>query len=154
MFLAAACSPGAEELGNEEPAPPTTSVEVADSPPPFDGPSVDGPLVLSFPRSDSEEAIIQGVVEINEDGCVTIEGAPVAWPPGTTWDDATQSIMLSSGDLVVAGDTVVGDGGFQGAGSLEFSIGEEGAAIAAACSEGRGGRVAVFNAESEVMATG
>jgi len=106
-------------------------------------------LVLSFPRFDSEEAQIGGVVAIEEDGCVTVGGAAVAWPPGTTWDEATESIVLNNGAVVTAGDSVLGGGGAQSVGSLEFSVAEEGAVVAAACADGRG-RVLVFNSEADI----
>lgn len=110
--------------------------------------SLDGPLVVSFPRNDGEDALITGVVALEDDGCVTVDGFVAAWPPGTTWDVVTESITLPDGSVVVEGDSVEGGGGYH-SDSLEFFVADEGAAVALDCASRRSGEVAIFNSQSD-----
>ena len=76
-FASAACS------GNSDsPEPPS------DSAPPF----ATHELVADDP---SPEAQIKGTLELI-DGCLTVSGHPVVLPAGTTWDAASQTIVIGS----------------------------------------------------------
>jgi len=39
-------------------------------------------------------ALINGPLDL-VDGCLLLGGRPVMWPPGTTWDEAQQAVMLT-----------------------------------------------------------
>ena len=115
-------------------------------------PQVDGPLIISLERNDAQDAGFGGVVAIEDDGCVTVEGFVVAWPPGTTWDDEAQVIVLPDGSRVGDGDSVTGSGGASDGAPLTFSLGEEALVAADRCTSVRVGEepgVFVFNAESD-----
>lgn len=151
-LLLAGCSSASDEADSAQgldTSPTTTESLAADEPPPFDGPSDDGPLILSFPRFDSEGAQIIGVVEVEEDGCVTVDGDVAVWPPGTTWDEANQSIMLPDGSIVASGDSVEGGGGYQPPSNLEFFVNDEGAEAVMGCIADRSNEIAVFNSEAD-----
>lgn len=44
------------------------------------------------------------------DGCSRLDGSPVVWPVGTTWNDDEKAIELQDGSLVREGDAVSGGG--------------------------------------------
>ena len=151
-FLIVGCSSSAGDGNASDILDTSTSTAespIADEPPPFDGPSVDGPLILSFPRFDSEEAQILGVVEVEDDGCVTIDGSVAVWPPGTSWDEANESIVLPDGSIVANGDSVEGGGGYQPPSNLEFFVNDEGAEAVMGCIADRSNEIAVFNSEAD-----
>ena len=125
-----------------------------DANPPFDGPSVDGPLILSFPRSDSEGALILGVVEVEDDGCVTVDGNVAVCPPGTTWDETRESIILLDGSVVASGDAVEGGGGYQPPSNLSFFVTDEGAEAVLTCIADRSDEIAVFNSQTDSVTRG
>ena len=125
-----------------------------DANPPFDGPSVDGPLILSFPRSDSEGALILGVVEVEDDGCVTVDGNVAVWPPGTTWDETRESIILPDGSVAASGDAVEGGGGYQPPSNLSFFVTDEGAEAVLTCITDRSDEIAVFNSQTDSVTRG
>lgn len=115
-------------------------------------PQVDGPLIISLDRNDAQDAGFGGVVAIEEDSCVTVDGFVVAWPPGTSWDEEAQLIELPDGSRVADGDSVIGGGGASEGDGLRFSLGEEAIAQADRCTSARVNEepgIFVFNAESD-----
>ena len=115
-------------------------------------PQVDGPLIISLDRNDAQDAGIGGVVAIEDDGCVTVDGFVVAWPPGTSWDEESQLIVLPDGSRIGDGDSVAGSGGANEGDALRFSLGEEALAEAERCTSSRVNEepgVLVFNSQSD-----
>jgi len=87
-----------------------------DLPKPIDGSPV---LTHAEPSGPSMLALLNGSLDL-VDGCLLVGGEPVIWPPGTTWDEAQQAVMLTDGgrDLVLhPGDKLPGLGG--GSGSIK-----------------------------------
>lgn len=118
------------------------------SPTIFETGSVDGPLVIALESRDVdfENAGITGVVEWTDgDECVTIDGQIVAWPPGTTWDDASSSIVLRNGLALTNGDSVFGGGGNHNLENLLFFLAEDGVAKTSECGASRGSETWIFN---------
>ncbi|WP_164477873.1 hypothetical protein [Nocardioides pantholopis] len=112
-----------------------------------------GPLLVSGAGSGSgDDALVAGEVRF-EDGCLTLDGLPVVWPRGTTWDADAREVVLAHGDRVAMGDAVSGGGGYHDADGLAVILGERDAAMAAACA-GPTNEVALFNAGDEVTRVG
>jgi hypothetical protein len=83
----------------------------------------EGPLVVDAEAPDNGlllyAEVHRKVVLVSD--CVALAdptgGAPlgVRWPPGTTWDEASDAVVLADGRRVLIGDTIQGGGGYFGA---------------------------------------
>jgi hypothetical protein len=80
----------------------------------------EGPLVVDAAAPDNGLLLYAGIhrtVALVSD-CVALTdptgGAPlgVRWPPGTTWDEASDAVVLADGRRVRIGDTIKGGGGY------------------------------------------
>lgn len=45
------------------------------------------------------------------DDCIALDGLPVLWPSGTTWDQDTQEVVMSDGDRFTLDSRIIGGGG-------------------------------------------
>lgn len=75
---------------------------------------------------------------------------PVIWPAGTTWDDATQTVVLPDGVRAAIGESVGGGGGYLYEDAIAVVTDPNTAARAAACA-GPTGEIAWFNPGGEVV---
>ena len=83
---------------------------------------VDGPIIVDA-QSDgfSTDAGAGGTIGL-VDGCLIMfedherseNPIGVEWPPGTTWDEASNAVVLPDGRLVNIGDFIMGGGGGHG----------------------------------------
>lgn len=46
-----------------------------------------------------------------EDDCLALDGLPVLWPNGTTWDQDSQEVVMPDGTRVSVGSPILGSGG-------------------------------------------
>lgn len=123
---------------------------------------IDGPLVrhpAADPAADGEDALIEGVLELEDNGCLYLRQAetgeryPVIWPANTTWDADQQLVMFASGRAAGLTDRVSGGGAYRGvtngantiAPLVEDIVGPEAAALIASCLDDEVGSVAVVN---------
>lgn len=79
---------------------------------------VDGPVSTSdrpgIARSGNDAIVAGTLVQKGDCALLESEGSvhAVLWPYGTSWDESTRSVRLSSGTLVGSGDRVSGGGGY------------------------------------------
>ncbi len=89
-----------------------------------------------------------------DDDCLLLDGIPVLWPEGTTWNPSAEAVRLSNGDLAAMGDSVIGGGGFYGdLQDVSRLFGSDIADSARPCIDSTG-QVAVFNLGSDVTLAG
>ena len=71
-----------------------------------------GPLIVATPSGDVAypSAEVPGELTLDK-GCVAVDGRPVLWPSGTTWNEDEQSVGLPNGGEVTIGQRIVGGGG-------------------------------------------
>lgn len=114
---------------------------------------VDGPVLsVTGPRGDSEAAMIQGLLAL-EDGCLYVrneEWGPSAllWPFGTTWDAETQEVVGLDGSRATVGERLVTGGGYGTAEHYQEQrrlIGEGLAEAAVACTAGEINTIALVS---------
>lgn len=83
---------------------------------------VDGPIIVDAePDDGGTDAGAGGTIGL-VDGCLIMfedhessdDPIGVEWPPGTTWDDAANAVVLPDGRVVNIGDFIVGGGGGHG----------------------------------------
>jgi hypothetical protein len=74
---------------------------------------------------------------------------PLVWPAGTRWQEDPPAVVLADGQIVEAGMTVYGGGGYLSRDHVEELAGSEVAAAAERCA-GPTGEIAFFNIGSEV----
>jgi ABC-type glycerol-3-phosphate transport system substrate-binding protein len=81
---------------------------------------VDGPIIVDAQEDDErEDQDLKGTIALVE-GCVIMisedveEPFGVEWPPGTTWDEAANAVVLPDGRPVNIGEFIVGGGGGHG----------------------------------------
>ena len=117
---------------------------------------VDGPVIEGNRRSGGEDAEVAGVVQIEGD-CIYLSRPdtdaryPVIWPKGTSWDADESAIDLPGrSELVRAGDSVYGGGGYHKEGTLEHHTTDEGIDLALRCVDNEHGEIAVFNSGGDV----
>ena len=115
--------------------------------------NIDGPVVrASFPHDHAGDDAEVGGVLVLWNGCVVFErGAgteathlPVIWPAGTSWDPATEEVVLDDGVRVPIGGTVSGGGGYPYASELDH-LDDAGQRLAQSCADNEWGEVARFN---------
>lgn len=74
---------------------------------------VDGPIAYGAHRTDDggEEALLEGVLAFDEDGCVRVDDVVLLWPFGTRWQ-AEPPAVLADGLVLVEGARIAAGGGF------------------------------------------
>ena len=77
---------------------------------------VDGPIIVDAQEDDGGvDQDLKGTIALVE-GCVVMvsedveEPFGVEWPPGSTWDEAANAVVLPDGRLVNIGEFIVGGG--------------------------------------------
>jgi heat shock protein HslJ len=106
----------ATETTMPEPTPPETSVAELD----VTG-GVDGPVVYAAQPLDAggEDALIEGTVAFDSDGCVRIDDVVVLWRFGARWQ-AEPAAVLVDGLVIADGDRIAAGGGFHDIDNLDF----------------------------------
>lgn len=109
--------------------------------------NVSGPVVAHAAKGDGsgDAALIEGVLTVSS-GCLLVNGFPVVWPYGTTWDPGAQSVRLSDGQVVALGDRVSGGGGYPSLSALAAAFAEP----LADCPMNQYQEVAMFNAGERI----
>jgi hypothetical protein len=109
----------------------------------------DAPVVLVSPAGDSTScaaAEVRGVLSVDSDRCLRLDGYLVIWPDGTRWDSTANALRLTSGDLARIGTAVSGGGGYATGSVGQGSLAE--GQPAERCTWD--GEIAIFNRSSEV----
>ena len=77
---------------------------------------VDGPIAYGAHRTDDggEEALLEGVLAFDGDGCVRVDDVVLLWPFGSRWQ-AEPPAVLVDGLVLVEGDRIAAGGGFHDA---------------------------------------
>ena len=83
---------------------------------------VDGPIIVDAEPDDGGTdagaggtiGLVDGCLIMFEDHDRSANPIGVEWPPGTTWDEAANAVVLPDGRLVNLGDFIVGGGGGHG----------------------------------------
>lgn len=122
---------------------------------------LDGPVMrhVEPSSSESEDALISGVIEIEGD-CLYLafdevgERYPVVWPASTAWDSNTGRVLLANGESVGEGDTVNGGGGYYYVGNVEAIAGSTAADRAGECVDNPFGEIAVVNNQPDAIVAG
>jgi hypothetical protein len=79
---------------------------IVDADAPTDGLALDAEV-------SGQVALVSGCVALTDPtGAATVG---VKWPPGTTWDEASDAVVLADGRRVRIGDSITGGGGYFGA---------------------------------------
>lgn len=126
-MLSSACTSQAEE---------GQSVQQTRSPEVVEAGSVVGPIVVALPsrNSNADDAEFEGVADFGPlNGCFTIEGTPVVWPPGSEWSDQEQAIILESGFRIADGDSIMGGGGYFSLDNLAWHVATDGIETLESC---------------------
>jgi hypothetical protein len=115
--------------------------------------AVDGPVIRYPQRSDDTEqlaALVRGTLQL-EGPCLYLasleagERYPVVWPAGTRWDEANNSVVSPTGELMAIGGEVTGGGGYFYVPDVEHLVGPEAASLASKCVDNRYGEIAMVN---------
>ncbi|CAN5238778.1 hypothetical protein BH20GEM2_BH20GEM2_11420 [soil metagenome] len=110
---------------------------------------VEGPLLTSVGGSgDGMAAIVQGQLGYKRE-CLLLDGMPIIWPVGTKWDSVRRSLQAPNGDVVEAGASLTGGGGYMDLQAVRDIFGQQVADAAKQCL-GQTGEIAVFNPGSDV----
>ena len=115
---------------------------------------VDGPVIVSAPSNNGEDAEISGTISL-EGECLYVNlddvRFPVVWPNGSRWEEEAQSIVLPGGVVVEPGDFVEGGGGYHQPDRVGVTAGPEAEALAQQCAEQPFREVAIFNASGDIQ---
>jgi hypothetical protein len=119
---------------------------------------IDGPVFTSPPPPPGERvgmaARVMGTVLLDDRGCLVLElervRYAIVWPAGASWQPDPPAVLLSDGQIVEPGTSVLGDGGYMS--SVTHMTGREVNDAAAAC-VGPTGEIAIFNLGAEVAVT-
>lgn len=123
---------------------------------------IDGPVSTSdrpgIARSGNDAIVTGALAQQGDCTLLATEGSvhAVLWPHGTSWDEPTKSVRLSSGTLVSSGDRVSGGGGYltlaaldAGAAPVQSDVVDE---LDRCTTFASAPEIAVFNAGSAVNA--
>ncbi|PPK91885.1 hypothetical protein CLV92_1204 [Kineococcus xinjiangensis] len=84
-------------------------------------------------EADSPGALVKGTLE-RADDCLYLNGVPIIWVAGTTWDESAAKVRTPDGSSVAVGGDVSGGGGQVS--EVGTVYGEEVADRVAKCSDG------------------
>ncbi len=160
-LLIAACG---DDSGTSTAAAPTTPTSnTSSTSEPLDGVlavgRIDGPVFTSPPPPPGERvgmsARVMGTIILDDRGCLMLELGGVrysiVWPAGTSWQPDPPAVLLTDGEIVELGMSVLGDGGYMP--SVTHMTGQEVNDAARGC-VGPTGEIAIFNLGAEVTVTG
>lgn len=106
-------------------------------------------LVLPEPNPAREQALLRGVVGLLPGGdrsCLSLEGMPIVFEHGATWDEATATARTAEGVTLTPGQHVEGGGSTAAWAGVDRSrFTGEAAELVDACLGGREGQVAFFH---------
>ena len=127
-------------------------VQVAPAGPPA---ATAGPVVTTGPLDAAEEALIEGTLALI-DGCLAVgineTMFVLVWQPGTTWDAATEQVVLPGGRRAAVGDVVRGGGGYHAVADLGvFGVDDAGIAAVTLCADRLGPEVAVIQSPVDII---
>ncbi|GAB3247805.1 hypothetical protein GCM10027586_17960 [Kineococcus gypseus] len=116
---------------------------------------LDGPVIAHGAHKESAMAAYVGGTLAHEGQCLRLDGEPVLWPVGTTWDQDTSAVVLPEGGTATAGAALYGGGGhtpFLPAGTDVGTEEREASTLIEQCL-GAGGQVTNFNTGAQLTSS-